>query len=265
MAVRDEIRQERAKLKGKGFKAHLEYFWDYYKIHTIVGIIVLITLITVVKDITGKKPYALYAMMLNCQGAGVQEALQTGYTEYAGIDTSKEDTVIDTFNTFAIANMDSSTIATGEKIMAFLAAGDLDILVADYSSFAHYAGQETFADLRTIFTEDELAAFGDDIYYVDRGYMDYLASDAYSQFITTGEYDKDNVYAVMAAEHDETGEVPPQAIEDMQEPIPVGIIMEDSTALKESGAYQSVKPVAGIVINSQRVDNAKAFIDYLYH
>ena len=28
MAVRDEIRQQRQKLKGQGFKAHWEYFWD---------------------------------------------------------------------------------------------------------------------------------------------------------------------------------------------------------------------------------------------
>ena len=56
MAVRDEIREQRQKLKGQGFKAHWDYFWEYYKIHTIVAVCALIFIITIVRDITGKKP-----------------------------------------------------------------------------------------------------------------------------------------------------------------------------------------------------------------
>ena len=32
-SVYGEIREQRKKLKGQGFKAHWDYFWEYYKIH----------------------------------------------------------------------------------------------------------------------------------------------------------------------------------------------------------------------------------------
>ena len=45
MAINDEIREQRKKLKGKGVKAHLAWFWEYEKIPTLavlcVGAIVI--------------------------------------------------------------------------------------------------------------------------------------------------------------------------------------------------------------------------------
>ena len=205
MAVRDEIREQRAKLKGQGFKAHWDYFWEYYKIPTIAGIAVLIFICILAKDILNKKPYAIYAMLLNCGGTQTQTTLQDGFTEYAGIDTSKEDCVMDTMNSFDVANMDSGTVATGEKIVAFMAGSDLDAVVADVSSFYHYSGQGIFMDLRDILTDEELKAVEDDLFYIDMGYINYLESDAYTEYITTGRYDENNRYAVMAAAHDEYG------------------------------------------------------------
>ena len=66
MAVRDEIREQRQKLKGQGFKAHCEYFWEYYKIHTIVAVVAIILLVTFIRDIANRKPYAL-SDLLNAQ------------------------------------------------------------------------------------------------------------------------------------------------------------------------------------------------------
>lgn len=264
MAVSDEIREQRAKLKGQGFKAHWDYFWEYYKIHTIVAIAVIIFLAVLAKDILNKKPYALYAMLLNSAGTQTQQTLQDGFAQYAGIDTSSEECIVDTFNTFSITAMDESTVATSQKIMAFMAAGDLDVLVAEPGSFSHYAGQESFIDLRTVFSEEELKALEDDIFYVDQAYIDYLNSDAYTTYITSGEYDKNNKYAVMAVDHDQSGEAVIVPIEEMETPVPVGIYMTDSAVLKECGAYGGGECVAGIVVNTKHMDNARKYIEYLH-
>ena len=63
MSVHEEIREQQKKLKGQGIKAHLQYFWDYYKIHTIVALAAIIFIVVLVKDVTNNKPYAFYALL----------------------------------------------------------------------------------------------------------------------------------------------------------------------------------------------------------
>ena len=263
-SVNEEIRAQREKLKGQGFKAKWEYFWEYYKIHTIVAIVVVIFLVSLINQIANKKPYALYAMYINCLGTmDTQTSLQNGFYEYLGKDRSQEEVVIDTASTFNSTNLDTSAVATSEKIMAFSAASDLDVVMSDPATFFHFAGQDFFQDLRDIFSPDELENFGDNVFYIDRRYIEYIDSDEYDDYILTHEYDNSNKYAVMAAEFDETGVYTALSADEMEDPIPVGIILDNSSALKESGVYYENPPVAGIVVNTARNDNAKMFIEYM--
>ena len=265
MAVRDEIREQQKKLKGQGFKAHLEYFWEYYKIHTIVALIVIIFIITFTRDLLNNKPYAIYSMFINAAGLETQDLIQSGYAEYAGIDMNKETILADTSAGFSLANMDNSTVATSEKIMAVMAAKELDVIVADTNTFGHYSALDTYADLREIYSAEELAAWDAQglVFYVDQGYVDYLTSDYYSDYLTNGQYDNSNKYAVMAAQYNETFEYPMQDRSEMDAPIPVGLYLKNSTILKETGAYPELTPVAGIINNTQRPDNARNFLAYL--
>ena len=82
-----KLKEQQKKLKGQGFKAHWDYFWEYYKIHTIVAIVVLIFIAVTIRDISNNKPYAMYAMFINNRGMETQNILQDGFTEYAHIDT----------------------------------------------------------------------------------------------------------------------------------------------------------------------------------
>ena len=265
MAVHDEIRQQQKKLKGQGFKAHWDYFWEYYKIHTIVAVIAIIFVVTFISDIANKKPYALYAMFINNQGLETQDYLQKNFAAEAGIDTNTEAVLVDTASNYLSNSIDSAAVATSEKIMALLAAKELDVMVADDQVLYHYAAQETFMDLRDVLSADELKKLDENnqIMYVDQGYIDYLASEEYSDYITTGKYDENNKYAVMAAAYDENFEdiIPDKS--QMDDPIPAGIILDNSEALTACGAYTDKTPIAAIAVNTQRVDKAREFIEYL--
>ena len=263
MAVRDEIRQQREKLKGQGFKAHWDYFWEYYKIHTIVAVIALIFVVTLIRDMTNNKPYALFAMFVNSQGMETQNFLQDGFAEYAGIDRSAETVLVDTASNVITSSIDTTAVATSEKIMALISASELDVFVSDVSVAYHYASQDTFMDLRTIFDEKELSDLSDRLFYVDRGYIDYLASEEYTDYITTGKFDQSNRYAVMADEYNQTFTYTRIDPSTMDDPVPVGIVLDDSTALFECGAYPEGGAVAAVVVNSERTDRAKEFINYL--
>lgn len=263
-SVSEEIRAQRQKLKGQGFKAHWDYFWEYYKIHTIVAVVALIFLISLIRQIADNKPYALYAMAINCAGFDVQENLQNGFYEYAGINKKELEVTIDCASTFDYSSLDTATVATSEKIMALMAASDLDCVVADKEAFFHFAAQDNFTDLRNVFSAEELESFGDNVLYIDRAYIDYVGSDEYSSYIMSHEYDKENKYAEMAARHDETGEYISIPVDEMEDPVPVGIILEGTTTIEKSGAYYASTPVAGITVNTARLDNAKKFVEYLY-
>ena len=263
MAVRDEIREQRKKLKGQGFKAHFEYFWEYYKIHTIVALIAVIFLVTFIRDIVNRKPYALYAMFVNSQGMETQTTLQDGFAAFAGIDTSKEAVLVDTGSNFIGSTIDQTTVATTEKIMAMVSASELDIFVADSGTAYHYAAQQTFMDLRDVYSSEELEALSDRLFYVDQAYADYLASDEYTDYITNGKFDSGNKHAVMADKYNNTFQYDYIDPSEMDAPIPVGIRLDGSAVIDQYQVYPGQTPVAAIVINSERVDNARTFIDYL--
>ncbi len=264
MSVHDEIKEQRKKLKGKGFKAHWDYFWEYYKIHTIIAVIVLIFVITLIRDIANNKPYALNALFINNQGSDTQAYIQNGFAEYAGIDTNTEAVLVDTSN-YLSNTLDSAAVATSEKIMALLSAKELDVMVADGITLYHYGAQETFIDLREVFSKDELEELDKNglILYVDQGYIDYLASEEYSNYILNKQYDPNNKYAVMAAKYEETYEETILPKSEMDNPVPIGIILKDSTPLTACGAYTDKTAVASVTINTQRLDRAKEFITYL--
>lgn len=263
MSVNEEIREQRKKLKGQGFKAKLEYFWEYYKIHTIVAVVVMIFLVTLIHDIRNNKPYAFYAAAINSTASGAQDILEKEFADYAGIDTENELCFIDTTLVYNLELIDEVTIATSQKIMATMAASDLDVMLADSTLFTHYANQESFIDLTTLLSADELKRLEDRLVYVDRGYLDFLNSDEYQHYVSTGEFDPNNEYAVMADKYNKDFTMPNSDPDKMQSPVPVGIIVDDSKVLAESGAYSASEPVVGVIINTKRPELSVDFFHFL--
>ncbi len=263
MSVHEEIREQQKKLKGQGFKAHWDYFWEYYKIHTLIAVCVIIFVVTLLHDVLGSKPYGFYAVMLNSGASQAQDYLEKEFIEYSGIDSEQYDCYIDTSASYNLKVIDDLTIATSQKIMANIAAKDLDVLVADSDLFTHYSNQETLSDLREYFTEAELKEIEDKLVYVDQEYLDYLSSDAYQNYISTGEFDASNKYAVMADNYNKDFTMPETDPAKMQAPVPVGIDLSDSKVLETYGVYHGSTPIAGIVINTTRPDYAVMFLKYL--
>ena len=263
MSVNEDIREQRKKLKGQGFKAKWDYFWEYYKIHTLVAVFVVILLVMLIHDISNNKPYGFYAAAINSAASGAQDILEKEFTDYSGIDTTNQLCYIDTTLVYNLDLIDEVTIATSQKIMATMAASDLDVMIADDKLFTHYANQESFLDLRTVLSEDELKGLEDRLFYVDQGYLDYLNSDEYQNYVSTGEFDPANEYAVMADKYNKDFTMPNTDPTKMQSPVPVGIRVDDSKALSESGAYANATPFAGIIINTTRPDISVSFLHFL--
>lgn len=263
MSLHDEIREQQKKLKGQGFKAHWDYFWEYYKIHTIVALAAIILLAVLIKDISSNKDYALYAVLLNSDVPDTEQTFEAEFAEYAQIDTNSYTCFVDTSAYYKSDVINEMTIATSEKIMANISAKELDVMAADTDMFRYYAHQDVYMDLRDAFDEAFLDKYSDKICYVDRKLIDYISSDAYQDFMLNGNYDKNNKYAVMAADIYNTNVYPDIPVSEMEDPVPVGFYIEDSSSIKENNAYHGEKCIVGIIINTNRLDTAKQFVEYL--
>ena len=52
--------------------------------------------------------------------------------------------------------------------------------------------------------------------------------------------------------------------ENMENPVPVGIYIEDSPCIEKTDSYHGLIPVFGIASTSQRMDKASTYLSYLY-
>ena len=65
-SVGDEIREERRKAMGRMTpKEKFAYFWDYYKIHALVTVIVIIGASSLIYNYVTYKDYGFYATLIN--------------------------------------------------------------------------------------------------------------------------------------------------------------------------------------------------------
>ena len=151
--VIDEIREQQHKMKDMTFQGKLQYFWYYYKVHTIVTIVVILLGITLIHDILSAKDYAFYGIMLNSVGLS-SESMESSFGEYAQLDLETYQCYIDTSSSLSYSSPSEYTMATMQKLMAQVQAQDLDAVVFDSQVFYNYAYTEMFSDLTTVLTPE---------------------------------------------------------------------------------------------------------------
>lgn len=254
MPINDNPNEQWQKLKGQGFKAHLAYFWEYYKFYVIGGILAIVFITALAKDIGSNLPYGLYTIMLNSTNTSTdtQNALEAEFAEYEGIDTNELDVFIDTTTSISVDSYDEYTMSNMEKIMALTAAKDIDVMTADPEMFAYYAKSEMFYDITELFTEEELESIGAQYYYIDQDYIDYISSEEYQNNLTSD---------TEVADYTEFSSTNP---EDLGNPVAFGIVVTDAPVITDNNLYTGTEVIAGIICNTQRVDTAKDYIMYLF-
>lgn len=171
--VRDEIREQQKKTKDMTPKERLAYFWFYYKVPFIAGIAAVIFLSIMIHDMVTAKDYNFYALMLNSQNLN-DTAISESFSEYADLDNKKYECYIDTMTTLSLKDYTQYDMATYQKIIAQAATNDFDALVLDSAVFYKLSISGFMVDLRTVLSEEELAAYEGNIYYIDQAAIDRL-------------------------------------------------------------------------------------------
>lgn len=246
MPVMDEFKEERAAMKNGTLKQKLTYFFDYYKWHVICGLIAVIFVGVLVRQLVTQKDTAFYAVLLN--GASRIYPAESGhrdaFAEYAGIDTDEFDVVYDT--SIQIGTGTGDDYQSAQTLMIHITAADLDVMVSDLNSLRHYAYLGDFRDLRDILTQDQLNRYESSFYYIDQILVEEIEN-AKKEY----DYDYSPVYG------------DPLRPEDMQEPVPVGILLPEDCSLLQDYVFPDTDPAVSVLINSEHTETALQFIDFL--
>ncbi len=247
MPLMDEFREEREAMKHKTPKEKLSYFWDYYKWHVIVSILVLIVGISLIYETVTRKDVAFYALLLNgATYSFMQDNAEntSDFAAYAGIDENDYEILYDT--TVQLGQGSANEYEAAQKLMVYIAAGDLDVMVSDYSSLEKYAYKENFHDMRTFLTQEQIEKYGASFYYIDNAVVREIdaANDA------------------MNLDYVPNYGNPTQP-EKMKEPIPVGIYLPKESPLLKDYYFHGEDVVVSVLINTSRPEITSQYIDFL--
>lgn len=168
-SVGDEIREQHQKMKGKTLKEKFGYFWEYYKIHTIVVIAVILAASNMIYTIATSKDNAMEAAFVNTfLKDGVDaEAMAADFELYAQIDTKDYEATIDPSMYVDYDGQDEYSYANIQKLIAMISAQSLDVLITDDAYIEHNVDMGAFIDLHQLYSDEELDKYQDRLLYWD--------------------------------------------------------------------------------------------------
>ena len=245
MPVMDEFKEERNAIKQKSLKDKISYFFDYYKWHTVAIIAILAAAVSMIIHWVNMKDSALYICLLNTMTFSQTKDYIQRFEEYAEIDRADYEVTFDTSMYIEIGGRDSVTATSFQKLAVYTAAGDLDVLITDPEIIEYYVDQGMFYDLRQILSSEQMTLYEPYFFYVDQAVLDAI-QDAEA---------RDETYDAVFSD--------PRQPEAMENPIPVGIFLDDCQRLKENVQFFDEENVLSVLINSSNVESALKFIDFV--
>ena len=246
MPVMDEFKEEREALKNAPLKKKISYFIYYYKWHVIAAIAVIFFIISLGYQMVTRKDTAFYAALVNAIELTSTDEYISNFGSYAGIAPEKYDIVLDATLRINLEGIDPVTLSSSQKLMANIAAQNVDVIVADAAVMENHANNETFLDLRDFLSEEQFSRYQSRLYYIDQAVVD--EKNAHYN-------DLDSTYVPQYPD--------PRTPDAMQNPIPVGIYLNDASNLKNYYYYAEGDVIVGVVGNTERAEATSMFLDYI--
>lgn len=262
-SVGDEIREERRKAMSRmSTKEKFAYFWDYYKIHALVTVLIAAAAISLIYHYVTYKDYGFYALLLNAGVSDVSEGLPetwaAEFQEYADINPKEYDVFVDTSMDISSTDISQYTIANQQKLLALIQTGSISTIVAETETFEKYAQTECFSPLEDVLSAEEIEKYRPYFYYTD------AASIEEADAAPLGEI-KD--LSVLTIDHSDPST--------MEKPVAVGIIITRDNALADARLYAYLEDstydyqgypaevVLGIPVTNTQPELVVRFLEYL--
>lgn len=256
--VEEETRAQRKKLRGKGVKAHLQYYWDYYRWPVLIAAAAVIFAVSILHGILTQKQTAFSVVLINSgtYSGDTYNALREKLGRELAIDPSSEEVYLDLNATLSVGSFSSRfDMATLEKLAAQQSSGDIDCMIADAVNFEYYTKAGSFVLLSDVLDEEQIDALRDRIYYVDgeeiAKWQELTSRSDYELPVPTRE-------EIEKKEGREGYCAPDPA--DMEQPEAVGILLDESPLLNQYGLYAKTIPVLGFCQAARHPEQAAEFL-----
>lgn len=133
------------------WKEKWENYWYYYKIHTWVGLFILISVGYMVLTTPHNKPTALSVTFIGpVMQSNLQKQFQDAATAAVLHNPNAKSQVSISFWPMAGTLANPSNVALAEKLTAMTATQGLDVVVMDQTDFAAFAKQGSFMNLKSL-------------------------------------------------------------------------------------------------------------------
>lgn len=266
MSVAEEIREEQRKALGTmNSRQKLAYFWDYYKVHVLVAIVVIAMVSTFIYQYVTNKDYGFYATLVNAtitdQNQNLDAEWATQFQEFAGIDPEEYEVAIDTSVVLSGDMSSQYSVSNEEKMFVMAQVGTINAIIAETETFEKYSQFEYFCNLENVLSAEEIEKYRPYFYYTDAATFD------------TGE--DDTFYE--ATERKDPGDltINHRDPSGMEQPIAVGIILTSDNKLADAGYYAYVAndeydyqgypsdAVLGIPVSCKEPELVVRFLEFL--
>ncbi|SNX52715.1 ABC transporter substrate-binding protein [Thermoanaerobacterium sp. RBIITD] len=140
-------------MKDMTFKEKIDYIWDYYKIHMIVGTVVLILVISFINSAINSKDYVFdFSMLGTTINLDKQSSFEYIVTkELLGTNPGKKQALVE-FYMLSKGNNGKLQLdpPSTQKLMVKIAAGEVSVMALDRDYFEIFAKQGVFTNLDNV-------------------------------------------------------------------------------------------------------------------
>ena len=248
MTEKERVKAQRKEyFKNATLKQKLFHFWEYYKIHTIVVVLIVIIISNFIYHKVTDPEVILYGLFLNIYNTEDETSasdLGKEFLELQDMDTTDYDV---SFNDGLFLTGDDSTdYETSQAVWVQCAAGAIDFIVSPAEYLMNYAYDEYFTDLTTVLSEEQIEKYQPYFLYIDGAVVEEIAETS---------KDIDNPIDIALPDCAKP--------EEMQEPIPVLIDVTQCEKLMDVYGITTAPLVFGILVNAPAPDLTIDFLDYL--
>ncbi|MCI9072650.1 MAG: hypothetical protein HFH80_07560 [Lachnospiraceae bacterium] len=248
MPVMDEFREEREAMKQKSFKERFSYFCEYYKWHVIGGVALAALAVSLIHSVVTRKEWAFYGAFVNSYQTPEYDAFRDDFADLAGIDQDKFDVLFDTNMFISESAFDQGNVDATERLMVYIAAGDVDVMASGPLVMNRYAYNEMFLDLRQVLPQEMQDQLEPYYYYMDATLAAELDARQESGALNT------------APQYPAA----PSDPESMDNPVPVGLYIQNCPRIKEAFVFQEEDVILGVMGNAENLDTILALIRMIY-
>lgn len=173
--LKQEIQAEKKKFKTLSFAEKINYIKDYYSIH-ILAVLILVVVAVAVYHTYQEKNYdtELYVALINNDKSvwdedidSYEQMLSNGFAAHLGIDNDKKRVEIDNNYTIDYERDPEMSAYSAESLVAMIYGAHVDILLGDQKALDYFCDDEGtfFFSLDTIFDAQFLEKYKDRIVY----------------------------------------------------------------------------------------------------